>query len=341
MPRYETLVIEGQRFYPLPYDALRVGERGEPATPLVPYYDSVDDALVAIQRYTESRLAPLRRMIAGTSAEPDATYVDKLANPTVFFRGQDNLDHRIVPTRLRLAGIAEPAAAIAERIRVEEERAGAVQRHFAAASDVDLTALQSRAVARHFGAPSTLVDLTFDPAVAAAFAQPRFSERESRAGAPLGLIYAIDVGQLQDMFGMMAWVIAPDGGREIHLVNVKRQWGLPFLSYNASSLKLEEQVLAVDVPQVLRAEHARLRTCTVPGVSRIESQRGLFLELALEDASDTATPLRFWTLLDFLARKWCFRRADLPYEVREADGKCRDLFHETDAGLEAALSDVT
>ena len=339
MPRYEMSVIDGQRYYPLPYDALRVGERGEPATPLVPYYDCVDDALVAIQQDTESRLAPLRQMIPGTSAEQNATYVDKLANPTIFFRGQDNLNHRIVPTRFRLTGVADPAASIAERIRVEEERAAAIRRHCAATSDADLTELQSRAVARHFGAPSTLVDLTFDPAVAAAFAQPRFSERESRAGAPLGLIYAIDMGQLQDMFGMMAWAIGADGAREIHLVNVMRQWALPYLSHNADSSKLERQVLAVDVPPVLREEHARLRTCVVPGVSRIEAQRGLFLELALADPSDTVTPLLFWTLLDFLARKWCFRRADVPYAVREADGQHRDLFHEKDGGLEAVSGD--
>ncbi|MEP7383178.1 MAG: FRG domain-containing protein [Gemmatimonadota bacterium] len=338
MPRYPILTIEGRRYFRLRYTDLPAGERHEPVASLVPFHDSLEDALAAVRQYSNDRLDPLRRQFSGTSADADASYRDKLANPTIFYRGQSNLDFSIVPTRFRLGGVSDPATEIARRIGIEEERAGAILRHFTASSGADLTELQSRAVARHFGAPSTLVDFTFDPSVAASFAQPQFSEQELREGPPLGLIYAIDMGQLQEMFGMMAWSIGADGGREIHLVNTKTRWGLPFLTYNDGAKRPEVQTLAVDVPPVLREQHARLRTCIVPGVSRIEAQGGLFLELSLEDATDAATPLRFWTLLDFLARKWCFRRSDAPYEVRDADGRLRDLFHETDAGLEGVAA---
>ena len=40
------------------------------------------------------------------------------------------------------------------------------------------------------------------------------------------------------MFGMMAWAIGADGGREIHLVNVMEEWGLPFLTYDGEADKL-------------------------------------------------------------------------------------------------------
>lgn len=338
MPRYRVLTIEGQRLFEMRYDDLRVGEQRQPVVSLVPYHDSLDDALAAVQRYSDARLDPLRRQMSGTSADPDATYRDKLANPTIFYRGQSSLSYSIVPTRFRLTHATDPTAEVRRRVEVEAERAGAIRRHFADSGGAALSELQSRAVARHFGAPSTLVDFTFDAMVAAAFSHPRFNEQESREGAPFGVLYALDMGQLQDMFGMMAWAIGPDGGREIHLVNTREQWGLPFLTYDGTTGRLVERTLAVEVPAVLREQHARLRTCIVPDVSRIEAQQGLFLELSLDDRADWRTPLYFWTLLDLLARKWCFRRSDAEFEVRNADGSRRDLFHEDDATLETLAS---
>jgi len=93
------------------------------------------------------------------------------------------------------------------------------------------------------------------------------------------------------------------------------------------------QRLSVAIPEALGREHAALRTCTVAGVSRIEAQRGLFLELALSDARDVSTHHFFWTVLDFLAAKWCFLRQDRPFVVRDAGGVERDLFREEDPEL--------
>lgn len=338
MPRYHVLTIGGERYFPMRYDELPVGESRTPVTALVPYYDSIEDALAAMQRFSEERLAPLRERMPGTSADTDATYEDKLANPTIFYRGQSDLAYSIVPTRFRLAGVADPAAEVARRVQEEARQATAIRGHFAESNHAELSELQSRAVARHFGVASTLVDFTFDPNVAAAFAHPRFSARESREGAPFGMLYAIDMGQLQALFGMMAWAIGADGGREIHLVNVMEEWGIPFLSYDETTNAVVWRSLAVPVPPLLREQHSRLRTCIVPGVSRIKAQRGLFLELALEDATNAATPLFFWTLLDFLARKWCFRRRDEEFVVHDADGTRRDLFLEADATLEALVA---
>lgn len=333
MPRYHVLTIGGERYFPMRYDELPVGESRTPVTALVPYHDSLEDALVAVQRFSDDRLAPLRARMRGTSADAGASYEDRLANPTIFYRGQSDLAFSIVPTRFRLAGVADAAAEVARRIEGEARHAAAVRQHFAQSTHADLTELQSRAVARHFGAPSTLVDFTFDPEVAAAFSHPAFSARESREGAPFGMLYAIDMGQLQEMFGMMAWALGADGGREIHLVNLKEEWGLPFRAYDAERGEVVQRWLSVPVPQLLREQHARLRTCIVPGVSRIRSQRGLFLELALDDPTNAAMPLFFWTLLDFVAHKWCFRRRDRAFVVHEADGTARDLFHEADPAL--------
>jgi hypothetical protein len=93
------------------------------------------------------------------------------------------------------------------------------------------------------------------------------------------------------------------------------------------------QLLTVPVPEACSREHSALRTCTVDGVSRIEAQRGLFIELALSDASDVPTHHYFWTVLDFLAAKWCFFRQDRQFVVRDDDGAGRDLFREEDPEL--------
>lgn len=334
MPRYPIITVDNQRYYPMRYNDLRVGVRGEPATALIPFYDSLPEALAAVHTYVESLLAPLRKQFSGSSADSNATYRDKLANPTVFFRGQDNLKFSIVPTRFRLAGVADPKTEVERRVQKEQTRAAAIQDYFREHGRAELSELQARAAARHFGVPSTLVDFTFDPDVAAFFAHPPFSEQEQRDGATLGVIYAIDMGQLQETFGMMAWGINDDGGRDIHLVNTKTTWGIEFLGWDAQAGTPARQALAVPVSEALRREHARLRTCIVPGVSRIEAQRGLFLELSLDDKTDARTQLFFWTILDFLATKWCFCRADHVHVASDAGGNPRDLFHEKDSELE-------
>jgi hypothetical protein len=279
------------------------------------------------------RLAPLRGIVTGSSADADATYEDKLANPTVFFRGQDDVKYSMVPTRYRLATLEGAGPEVERRVQVERERSAAIGAYFAAQRSAPLSDLQARAVARHFGAPSTLIDFTFDPAVAAAFAHPPFSSRERNEGATLGMIYAIDMGQLQELFGMMAWGITGPSARDIHMVNVRRSWTLPYLGWDPSARQVTRQLLTVPVPEACSREHSALRTCTVDGVSRIEAQRGLFIELALSDASDVPTHHYFWTVLDFLAAKWCFFRQDRQFVVRDDDGAGRDLFREEDPEL--------
>ncbi len=116
---------------------------------LVPYHDSLEDALAAVGRDSEARLAPLRRQLTGSSADLDATYEDKLANPTIFYRGQSNLDFSIVPTRFRIADLADPAAEIARRVQEEDERASAIRRYFA---ESDTRRPQRVAVARRCSA---------------------------------------------------------------------------------------------------------------------------------------------------------------------------------------------
>ncbi|MEO6444367.1 MAG: FRG domain-containing protein [Gemmatimonadaceae bacterium] len=235
MPRYQIISYENQRFFPMRYDDLPVGESRAPATTLVPYFDCLSDALAAVEAHVESVLGPVRAMIAGTSARRDAHYRDKLANPTIFFRGQSSPAYSIVPTRFRLAGVTDPLAEVERRIRNERARAAAIQSHYRVRAASLLDDLQARAVARHFGAPSSLVDFTFDAEVAATFAHPAFSEAERSHGAPLGLLYALDMGQLQEMMGMLAWGVNSDGTRDIHLVNVKCTWGIPFLQWDAGA----------------------------------------------------------------------------------------------------------
>lgn len=333
MPRYPIVTAAGRQYYPMPYDDLRIGEGGERPTAMVPCFGSVEEALAAAQEYLEARLAPLRCRFAGGSTAVDATYEDKLANPTVFFRGQDDVKYSMVPTRYRLATLAGAGPEVGRRVQAERERAAAIGAYFAQERQAPLSDLQARAVARHFGAPSTLIDFTFDPAVAAAFAHPPFSARERAEGATLGIIYALDMGQLQELFGMMAWGIHGAVARDIHLVNTRRTWALPFLGWDAAAQAVTAQQLAVPVPEALGREHAALRTCTVSGVSRIEAQRGLFLELALSDAGDVPTHHFFWTVLDFVAAKWCFLRQDRSFVVRDAGGGERDLFREDDPEL--------
>lgn len=333
MPRYPIVTAAGRRYYPMLYNDLPRTASGAPPTAMVPCFGSVEEALVDVHAYLEARLAPLRRDFAGGSADVDATYEDKLANPTVFFRGQDDVKYSIVPTRYRLRTLEGAREEVERRVQAEQARAADIGAYFAATRHATISDLQARAVARHFGSPSTLVDFTFDPAVAAAFAHPPFSARERADGATLGIIYALDMGQLQELFGMMAWGIHGATARDIHLVNMRRSWSLPYLGWDAAAGAVTAQRLTVPVPEAMSREHGALRTCTVEGVSRIMAQRGLFLELALADPGDVPTHHYFWTVLDFLAAKWCFLRQDRPFAVQEGDGRERDLFREEDPAL--------
>jgi hypothetical protein len=87
----------------------------------------------------------------------------------------------------------------------------------------DLSDLQKEAVARHYGAPSGLLDVTCEPEVAAVFAAKASTESE------VGYIYAINLVELLSLAGastsgrIRGGISWPCGPRELRKFDISRR----------------------------------------------------------------------------------------------------------------------
>jgi hypothetical protein len=354
MPRYQVIRIGEQLFVPMRYDNFAsLGVTVEPGVPyqLVPLYRDVSEAVaeaMALRQALKDELTAngvldLKRAMVPRGSEPDEEferkidYLSRLDYPFRFFRGEYSLRFNIMPTRYRFSGETDPLGVTEDRVKFEMACAAKMKEYLKSHGAPEAGDEQARAAARHFGAPSSFVDFSFNPEVAASFAHPLFNETEKRDGAPLGMLYSLGINDFERLFGMAAWAVQPGGGRDIHYLNLATVWRIPYQSFDPENVTVEEKTLEIKVPPALTVKPMSIRTTAVAAIGRIAAQEGLFIELDFENPTDWWSQVFLWTVLDFTCRKWAFVRQDFAYENAGSGITRARLFPEHDADLEEVV----
>ena len=220
-----------------------------------------------------------------------------------------------MPTLYRNRTNQDLTSIVYRRLKAEGRAARLMQTTLMLRHHRKLSFEQGRAAARHYGVQSALTDFTFDPRVAACFAQTPFRdfEKEQTSSKPVGLIYCLSYDMLQRVFPTQGWKTLDQGGLEIDFYSLGGSFHIPYLGFDPETERLTEHVAEIAVPEFVRNKGIKFRGVPVPGVKRIVLQQGIFIEIEVEDPLDWITPMFFWYLLDFVSEKWAFFRTDSAY----------------------------
>ncbi|UCF04153.1 MAG: FRG domain-containing protein [bacterium] len=343
MGQQNVIKFDGKEFLLLRYDnfaALRVEVHPPKPCVAVPFYRNirnvVKETLEVEKRYEAFLLAQdlVKAGIEKPSETESISYKDKLNFPFLFFRGDKDERHGIMPTRYRFSGESDLLLTTRARIQFEMECAAKMKPYLERHSSSQITTEQARAASRHYGAPSSFVDFSFNPEVAAFFAHPNLSEQD-RNRTNVGMVYSLNFNHFQYLFGLRMWAVSPDYGRDVHALNTLSVWRIPYFSYDT----LEEATLTVSIPQTLVNCPVSIRTRIIPAIPRITSQEGIFLEANFENPEDWQAQVFLWTVLDFIADKWSFLRDDFSYQNPNGGIIADKLFPHDDSELPELTKD--
>lgn len=309
----------------LPYSFSQLGIATLPSNPMVavPLFDNIKEALTStslICAQLDSELAVARvpeavkflqtcGHYAGLNYAPE-DYVQKLNFPFLLFRGEHREEHGILPSMYRCQPPQSADNLITKRRRIEARCIKIMQAALTAASSTDT----ARAAARHYGAPSCLLDFSFSPQVAAHFAHPPFSDAEKLQPGkrPVGIIYCLDIRQLIMLFPMQGWKPIPNGGVEISFYSLSSQLAIPYLSFNQANRTIVPATMMINLPTSVSQQPLTIRAIPVPEVKRVAMQQGVFVEIYVgsKEGPDWHTEVILWHILYLLTHKWCFFRED-------------------------------
>jgi hypothetical protein len=240
------------------------------------------------------------------------TYVAPLT-PFVF-RGQKLSGQDLVPTLFRSLPPDEKAA------EQELRRRDAQQDQFlntiltdprvapSIPNHLTLSSEQKLAVARHYGYPSSFLDLTADFRIAAYFAT-----RTAAPGPVIGVVYLVNLVDLMGLPGLGSTYVDHETGA---LAYDKMMNGVLDLTWQTPGARDIEWISGRI--QFQESVHFALRLITVPGAHRIEAQKAVFLRLGrlrtptpcIEDVRNAQS---VWKILRFVAQKFCFFHTAGPY----------------------------
>jgi hypothetical protein len=283
------------------------------------------DVRIALQALLQSaNTIQAQRLEAGGAA---------LFSEHLFFRGQSDVTQRLLPTRLR-GKAASPAARQRHDVRFDgkgedprthvgawfediepwrsiedslseisaEELArrdvaedGAVQRACSLEAVANLDGFRKRAAVRHYGGvPSSLLDVSTDPEVAAFFAT---ASSQSRAGQ-IGMLWGIDLNFFTDIFSIEVGSVP--GGIAMRLKETREGWG--------ANKKMFEDYGVAPTAMELRSVELPFR--------RPQAQRARFLSLSGEGGSQlpTLSELTWWSIIERRAYMCAFLHDGSKYE---------------------------
>ena len=312
----------------LPYDSFRAfGAPAEPERPVVavPFAERIDDALIEpleLARRLRRNFGELEPGDTIPRAREDRGKwtLDRLKHsPWLLFRGESVERNGILPSLVRLLHLhpeGDRIDVVDSRGRLADRATRLMSKAHRADTGQELTETQGKALARQYGAPSSLLDFSFDPQVAAFFGHPPFTKDERRLSDErrLGILYCLDFSLLNHVFPMSVWQIENDTV-SIHLLQFSASVEIPYLSLDEELGLVTQRMLRLQLPRYLGMPVATLRGTPVAGVRRIAAQQGVFLEGATGGSGTEFInrSLFVWCLLDFLCHKWCYRRRDYQY----------------------------
>jgi hypothetical protein len=173
----------------------------------------------------------------------------------------------------------------------------------------DLSDLQKEAVARHYGAPSGLLDVTCEPEVAAVFAAKASTESE------VGYIYAINLVELLSLAGASTsgrirggyqLALWPAGVTEIR-----------YLAPNPPDPPTEETAIIRFAAETWKRVRMTFSLVGVQNVARINAQKGVFIAMLETGGGPQARDM--WHLLDIVSQKYFFRHTVDGYTPDNSD----------------------
>jgi len=271
-----------------------------------------DDAISAIQAFQNAKIpaSPVWQIYNKMIQTMD---VPEWAKRRFFFRGHSDFSFNLYPTMLRNLLIASGREAEQEAL---EKRCNS-QEHFVKTIFNNPTVLQALpgcaswtdsqklATARHYGCYSEMVDFTANPETAAFFA----SDSRVSSYSQLGIIYVLDLDQLASISGAGGVRQTPEG------FAFTKQPILGTFQLNLRSYDPVNGIKPMTISIDLSTKTPFFFNCIlVPGISRINRQKGLFVELKpLEPARLTDYYVEageLWHLLGFLSLKLCFRKTN-------------------------------
>lgn len=238
-----------------------------------------------------------------------------------YFRGQQDTRYNLFPTMYR--GLLKPDEAI-KKIKERKQKELEIVKTIFDNRQIKLIVPQTRqfsyaqklAVARHYGAPSELIDFTASPDVAGFFASRSINKTDK-----IGIIYILNVIEMLSLPGLGGF---DRGEREFG--------GLMFIPTGPLKLTwLEPDPLFSSPPHEQSALfylNSPIMGCidfiTVPFIHRIEAQKAVFLRIHhinnypkqdIQAICEYYDSIReFWTLMRFLCRKVCFLQTDEIYQ---------------------------
>jgi FRG domain-containing protein len=340
MARYQIIEQDDSLHIPIRYDNFAsLNAQVEPPVPwsVVPLHRNIADAVTeakgAEAELTQKLYAMgLHRM--GPRSAHQIGYADKINFPFRIFRGERSLRFNIMPTRFRFSGQPDPAGVTRQRIQFETRCAERMREYLRSNGAPEASIEHARAAARHHGCPSSFVDFSFNPEVAAFFAHPAFNSTERERGADIGILYSLGIEDFEHLFGgLAAWTVPAGGGRDVRYINIKSVWQIPYKSFDPAKGTIEDATLAVKVPDRLVVKPVSIRTRIVSVIARIAAQEGIFIDGCFEDADDWWSQVLLWTVLDFASGKSCFLREDFAYENSAAGITTAKLFPPLDPEL--------
>jgi hypothetical protein len=241
------------------------------------------------------------------------------------YRGQSNTSWALMPTLYRRS--RPPVRPEFELQRRREERARikaaifdnpAIESVLAGAKE--MSDFQKEAIARHYGAPSALVDLTCEPEVAAVFASNGHSESE------VGFIYAINLVELLSLSGASGcW--ATEGGYQLMLLPM----GVTVIHYlapNPPNPPIDETVTIRFDKGAWERARMTFTLVGVPSVPRINAQKGIFIAMA--ETADAPDARDMWHLVDIVSQKYFFRHTGGGYTPRNQEFRPDSLLPASD-----------
>jgi hypothetical protein len=174
-----------------------------------------------------------------------------------------------------------------------------------------LSTLQSRAVARHYGVTSRLMDFSLSPDVAAIFGTHPRGDRDA-SSERVCLLYALRQERLAELFPLHGSKPNSQGlGLDISFYSVGPVVRISYLAFDRQALEIRNAVAEIQMPGTLTSARSMLRTTLVPSVRRIAAQQGMFVEVS---GMDALSALAVWYLLDFASDKWCLRAHSGPVQ---------------------------
>ncbi|HEX9902821.1 MAG TPA: FRG domain-containing protein [Acidobacteriota bacterium] len=230
------------------------------------------------------------------------------ARTFLFYRGQSNIRYSLMPSMLR--GLKSKRKFASHRLMARESRQQQIVNWiFRTTAHIEevlpdansLDKAQRLAVARHYGAPSYMIDFTTDPEIAAFFATREVSNRQQ-----MGVIYVLNLVELFSLSGSTGlmchenvksgWAL-PYGYQKFIFLSPREggppQWSTAFVYFNAG-LQLS------------------LKCITVPQCHRVEAQKAVFFEISTigrhfaHDVYAMALGKTWIFMRFFLCHKLCF-----------------------------------